>query len=450
MLYLDIIFYIMIAKMKQAIKKAVGEKTVKNIRPFFHGVKTWLSALRYGFPARKLKIVGITGTKGKTSTTVLAGRLLNKIGVKTGFISTSSICLGSGEEFLNTYKMTTIDGLLMHKYLRQMVRDGCKSVILEMSSQGLEQNRHIGLTGFDIAVFLNLYPEHLEAHGGLDKYIETKSILFKNLKKSGTFIASAEFEESAKMWSAIPENVKPTINKLLIEQNNNFEIHNNKNGINKSLKIGENVIKTEFFANFELVNLAFAVFIAESVSSIDSSKILVNTKDIGHIPGRMDIVVEKDKYDIMVDYAHEPEGMKQLLQTLAEWKKKGFYDRVVHIVSCDGVGRDDWKKPILGDISYEYADFTIVTTDNYEEGDDPQQIVNILSSNFDKKFNGTKYVKVTNRKDAFSTALEWAGKTFGRSIIVSTGVGVEHGLTQPTGVMEWNEKQAWLDLVAKK
>ena len=417
------------------------------VRPYGHGLKTYFAAFAKGFPAHKMKVVGITGTKGKTSTTVLTGRLLNLMGTKTGYISTASIFLGKGEEILNPFKMTTIDGAKMNSYLRQMVKNGCKCVIIEMSSQGLEQNRHFGLGGFDIGVFLNLFPEHIEAHGSFENYKNMKGKLFENIKRNGVVIGPEDFKESLEMFAKVPVDIKNTVTEILLQEGRDYFVRDDKNSIFKYLRMGENEVKTNFSADFEMTNLAFAVKIAEAVSGKNEGLALVTAKELKGIPGRMELVVKSKKFDIMVDYAHEPESMRRLLTTLSGWKGEGIYDNIIHIVSCDGVGRDDWKKPLLGDISVNYSDFSVVTTDNYEPHDNPQMIVDILSQNFDPKENDIKYVKVINRLEGFKIALEWAKSVGGKSIIVSTGVGVEHGLTQPSGTMEWDEREVWKGLV---
>lgn len=154
----------------------------------------------------------------------------------------------------------------------------------------------------------------------------------------------------------------------------------------------------------------------------------------------------KNNISILVDYAHEPESMRLLLSTLRGLVQKGRYDKIIHIVSCDGAGRDDWKKPLLGKISFDLADFSIVTLDNYDENDDTQQIINLLTRDFDKKLKNIKFETTDKRSIAFDIALERAkfhALNNERVLICSTGVGVEAGLTQPYGKIDWNEKEIW-------
>ena len=161
------------------------------------------------------------------------------------------------------------------------------------------------------------------------------------------------------------------------------------------------------------------------------------------------------KVSILVDYAHEPESIKRLMETLVDFRRRLFFDRIIHIISCDGVGRDDWKKPIMGMISYSNSDFSVITTDNYDKDDDPQAIVNMLSTEFPtetelveiKNFDGKqKYHKEINRQKSFEFAIDLARKYAELSddetkvLIVTTGIGSEQLIIQPEGEIERDER----------
>ncbi len=161
------------------------------------------------------------------------------------------------------------------------------------------------------------------------------------------------------------------------------------------------------------------------------------------------------KVSILVDYAHEPESMKRLMETLVDFRRRLFFDKIIHIISCDGAGRDDWKKPILGMTSYSNADFSIITTDNYDKDDDPQAIVNMLSVEFPietelkkiESFDGTqKYHKEINRQRSFEFAIDIARKYAElldeevKVLIVTTGIGSEQLMIQPEGEIERDER----------
>ncbi len=464
--------------MKDLIKKILGSGVLKSLRPIYHGARGFLAAFRLGFPAKKLVIVGITGTKGKTTTTVFSGRLANLCGIKTGYISSALINEGDFDlenlnydslleaESQNTKKMTTIDPVELQKTLAEMVSNGCQAVVLEMSSQGLEQQRHKGLSGFNIGVFLNLYPEHIEAHGSLEKYKHAKSILFQNLKPNGTFIAQDNSPETEFMYNHIPESIKATITKKS-NSNLNANIIQNELGLYKQIVIDQQTYSTKVLSEFDANNLLTASLVVEGLPKFIKAPALVPSDifnkfaTISGVPGRMDFAIESGRVSgseleighsefsaisVMVDYAHEPESMEKLLTTLTKWKEQKFYDYIIHLVSSDGVGRDDWKKPILGELSYKYADVSIVTTDNYDSRDNPEDILTRLSEKLPKETENSKYFKIINRREAFKKALHLAVESHKQHVlIVSTGVGNEYGILQPGGLLDWNEKHIWQD-----
>jgi UDP-N-acetylmuramoyl-L-alanyl-D-glutamate--2,6-diaminopimelate ligase len=449
------------------IKSILGKNLTNKIRPLGHGIKANIASIYYRNPAKKLKIIGITGTKGKTTTTTIAGRLGNLYGLKTGYISTAVINTGNKKgEFLNPYKMTSIDSFAMQKYLSEMVKNGCKVAILEMSSQGLEQNRHIGLHGFGEVIFLNIYPEHIEAHGGWDNYVRAKSILFQHLRPNGIFIGNEDFPETDQMYDAIPKSIEETTTQIRFSGN---AVHSSIEDDNlfRSLVLGDTLYQTNFTAKFDITNCFVAILAIANLSleekTLDEKVVELAglLKEIYGVPGRMEWVVKNGKTNeitvdnslantsIIVDYAHEPASMEQLLQTTTEWKQRDIFQTVIHIVSCDGAGRDDWKKPILGDLSRKYADISIYTTDNYDKSDDPQEIVELMTQNVPKKEIDQSCFKFINRKEAMNKAILIAKSMATPTLIVSTGVGSEQGLTQPEGTIEWDERDVWRELVQK-
>ncbi len=448
---------------KTLVKKLLPTSTLKSIRPVYHGLKGYIAAAINFFPAARLEIISVTGTKGKTTTSAYIGRLLNTYGLKTGYITTSVINLGK-EEFLNPHKMTSIDSFEMHKYLAKMKRNGCKRAVIEMSSQGLEQNRHKGLFGFTAGVFLNIYPEHIEAHGNWEKYKHAKSILFRNIRKNGVFLANKDFAEYQYMWRETKPKLRSTIHKKLFSLTKDITIKNSNN-LTKNLIYKKQNYPTNLISDFDIQNAyAASISIANILGKTTKKrntileKILVLLPELKTVPGRMEWVIKEGKnvyneqktpykknLSILVDYAHEPASMEFLLKTVKSWQKKSF-DNTIHILSCDGVGRDDWKKPIMGKISRKYIDYTIFTTDNFEIGDKPQAIIDSLTAKItlsDKTFSEKK------RSKAFQKALEIASKLKGKTLIVSTGVGSEQGLTHPSGTVKWDEREQWINAYRK-
>ena len=440
--------------MKTLLKKLLPTRLLVQARPWYHGTRARIAAARFQYPGRNLTVIGITGTKGKTTTATFTGRLLNLAGIKSGYITTSVINTGQGE-FLNPHKMTTVDGTRMQAYLREMVERGLTHVVVELSSQGLEQHRHWGLGGIDTGVFLNIYPEHIEAHGSFEKYVAAKARMFAELREGGNVLINTDFPESETMWAGVKRNLAPRIRRVGYSPKQDLTIKAG-DGIYKRFKLKRKRIwyPTNLTADFDIANAYVAALTIAHTTGRELTELLPLIAKLKTVPGRMEWVVRHGKnvfqngelvasknLNILVDYAHEPASMEQLLQTLVTWKKQGEFKHIVHVVSCDGVGRDDWKKPIMGELSHRLADYSIYTTDNYEAGDDPKAIVKTLQQHITPDKNTFEEV---NRAEAFQKALRVAGKLKEPTIIVSTGVGTEQGLTQPNGILEWDEREKWI------
>lgn len=450
--------------MKTTLKKIVPTAVLVGLRPWYHGTKAQAAAARYGYPAKKLHVIGITGTKGKTTTATYTGRLLNLAGTKTGYLTTSVINLGE-EEFLNPHKMTTIDPVKMQEYLARIVKNGCTHVVLELSSQGLAQHRHWGLGGLNTGVFLNIYPEHIEAHGGFSEYVAAKAKMFSGMRAGGTVLLNSDFTESEAMWAQVKRTLNPRITRIPYSIQNDLEIKPHQQIYKKFRLSKERKYRpTLFSADFEVANAYVASLIGEQATENSLSKLLDLAATLTTVPGRMEWVIREgknvferhskpaqiapEKINVLVDYAHEPASMEKLLRTLRGWCKRGEFKHLIHVVSCDGVGRDDWKKPILGKLSFDLADYSVYTTDNYEAGDDPQAIVKALQKTIPTDKTNKTIVEV-DRQKAFSKALNLAKKLKESTLLVSTGVGTEQGLTQPEGVIVWDERTKWLETSAE-
>ena len=449
------------------LKNILGETNTKRLRPFGHGAKAYLAAFKNGFPGKKLKLIGINGTKGKTTTSILVARILNQLGYKTGFL-TGALIFDGKNEFRNRKKLSTLDGETIQKNVAEMVRNGCKFCVIELTSQGLEQRRHLGLGKFDTTVFLNAYPEHLEAHGGWGKYITAKSLLFRQIKENGFFVGNYDhdqMETTQKLFYSIPYRIRKTIHKKLL-QSTEFKSITSPNGINKSLECKGETYPTGLFSDVEVKDLFYALKVVENYEPNLANFKTNLIPTLKGAPGRMEWAVEKlenqnsidqwkKRVSILVDYAHEPESMRKLLETTQEWKKRKVFTHTIHVLSSDGDGRDNWKRPIHGDLSYEYCDYTILTTDNHTDNDNPQEIVDDLAKNYSKKSENQKYWKILNRKEAFQKALEIAKNISTENpknhpLLFSTGVGTESTLTQPGGSIEWDEKTVWQELFKKQ
>jgi UDP-N-acetylmuramoyl-L-alanyl-D-glutamate--2,6-diaminopimelate ligase len=453
------------------IKALLGKKITKKIRPFGHGLKALFAAFISGYPGHKIKIIAVNGTKGKTTTTIFIYRLMNLVGMKTGCISGALIFDGQ-KEFENKGKLSTLDAFEIQKNLKQIVKNKCTHVVIEFTSQGLEQRRHLGLGKFETTVFLNAFPEHLEAHGGWGNYIKAKSLMFINTAKNGHFIGnydSEQFEVTQKLYHSIPFPLRKSVTKTLVSKTE-YKSLQAPHELTKDFEYQNQVYPTKLLSDVEVSDLFFALKVTEIYDTFVFNKLSKLVPKIKSAPGRMELVISLGKIApnlktspdfkkpawierilLMVDYAHEPESMKKLLETVSSWKKEGFCDYIIHILSSDGAGRDVWKRPVHGDLSNQMCDFTVITTDNYGSEDNPGEILKDLAQTFDQTKENSKFIKIIDRQEAFKYSLLKAKELIQdknyKVLVFSTGVGTEAGLTQPSGVVDWKEDQKWIEVL---
>jgi UDP-N-acetylmuramyl tripeptide synthase len=291
----------------KSIKKVLGPTLSNVIAPTYHGLRGQLYSLALNQPAKKLYIIGITGTKGKTSTTIILGRLMNRFGLKTGYLSTALLNVKGGgieNEYQNPYKMTSIDSTLIQKRISEMVKNGCKYLVIELSSEGLKQNRHLGLGRLNLGIFLNLYPEHIESHGSLLNYMKAKAKMFDLVVSGGSVIGNGlkkyvknqlidnQEEKSQFMFS----NLKPDIQKYILDPEKDYQIVTLEDMVEKEIIINGKIIKTNLSTIYESRNLVFALFALKLINE-DVFNQIINlnesiNQDILAIPGRMEWVIK--------------------------------------------------------------------------------------------------------------------------------------------------------------
>ena len=388
----------------------------KKLIPFFllswyHFTLAFLGALIYNFPSKKLKVIGVTGTKGKSTTIELARLILENAGYKVASASSIKFKIDKKEE-LNRLKMTMPGRFKLQKFLRKAVKAGCKYAILEVTSEGILQHRE-KFIDFDIAVFTNLSPEHIERHGSFEKYREAKGKLFKQCKKIHILNLDdknaeyfLKFSNNQKFCFGIDckltdknEKLVKADNIKLFENKVNFEIDNTEFNINLP-------------GRFNIYNSLAAITIARSQGiSLEICKKALATVKI--IPGRMETVVEKP-FKVIIDYAHTPDSLEQVYKTLSKGSK------LICVFGSCGGGRDKWKRPKMGEIASKYCDKIILTNeDPYDEN--PDQILSEIKSGIpNTKYNILDII--LDRREAIKKALEIAKQ---EDTVIITGKGSE-------------------------
>lgn len=376
---------------------------------WYHLSLAFLGALIYGFPSKRLKVIGVTGTKGKSTVVELAGVILEEAGYKVASLSSIKFRIDK-EEWVNKLKMTMPGRFKLQRFLRKAVKANCQYVVLEVTSEGILQHRQ-RFIDFDAALFTNLSPEHIERHGSFEKYRQAKGKLFEQCKKNHIINLddkNADYFLEFKATKKLRYGLKIS----------NFHSVVARNPQTSNNRIKFSIKNTEFdlvlSGQFNIYNSLAAVCIGLS-QGIDlgiSKKALEKVKGI---PGRMETVMEKP-FKVIVDYAHTPDSLEKVYQTISNFQPPTS-DLICVLGSCGG-GRDKWKRPKMGEIAAKYCGRIILTNeDPYDE--EPLQIINEI----EQGIHGIEYVyKILNRRKAIRKALELAKE--GDTVII-TGKGCE-------------------------
>lgn len=342
----------MLEKILRKIEKLIPKKLYRLVQPIYHFLLAVTGTILYGFPAHKMIMVGVTGTKGKTSTVNFIHSVLSETGQKIGLISTANIKIGE-KDLPNKYHMSMPGRFILQKTLKQMRDAGCKYVVLEVTSEGVKQFRHLGLF-LDVAVFTNLSPEHLASHGGsFEKYRAAKMRIFKKkLFNSLKLILVNEDDENAKFFleASSAENIKFSLEDV-------SKIEEGDSGI--SFKYKGSDFKLNTLGKFNIYNALPAIILGERYG-LDFTQIQDGLSGLSLIPGRMEEIKEGQDFKVIVDYAHEKLSMNNLLDT-AKNLKKDDNNKIIIVLGGDGGGRDEQRLYDMGKAVGEKADMVIVS-----------------------------------------------------------------------------------------
>ncbi len=364
----------------------------------------------YDNPSRKLQLVGITGTKGKTTTTFMIKAILEKQGIKTGLIGTIATYIG--DKKLEDSDRTTPDSIKLQETFAKMVDAGCTACVMEVSSQSLKLNRVYG-SDFNIGVFTNFSEDHIspKEHPDMEDYFNSKVELFKMCKYG---YINVDDINTIRVPKLVPNCMIQTYG---IDNENNLlakDITITNSYVDFKVKLnGKNErIKTDIPGRFSVYNSLAAISVALRLgcSTENIKTALENVK----VPGRSELVDNKLGLTIMVDYAHSPESLENILQAVKSYTR----GKVISVFGCGG-DRDSGKRPIMGEISGKIATYTIITSDN-PRTENPEEIVKQIEEGIKK--TKAKYECIVDRTEAIKKAIQIADKT---DIIVLAGKGHE-------------------------
>ncbi len=427
--------------MKAIIKKFIP----KPLLSWYHLALAHIGAELYGFPSRKMIVIGVTGTKGKSTTAYLIAKVLESAGHKVGLTTTVLFKIAE-REWTNDLKQTMPGRFRLQKMLKQMVKAGCRYAVIETSSEGISQHRHVGID-YDIAVFTNLSPEHIESHGSFENYRRAKLTLFKELSQGGQKIIAGQPVKKVVIANGDdPEGVKFLAATSDSQWAYGLHLHMPRLTEHVSVVFGEQV-KTgesgsEFAVNHVLFKLPllgkFNVYNALASIAVGLSQQI----DLGHmkaaleqvhgLPGRMEEIKNEKGFRIFVDYAHEPASLEAVYQTVQSFHPK----KIIAVLGSQGGGRDKAKRPVLGRLAGEYADHVIVTNeDPYDE--DPQVIMDAVAAGAEK-VGKAKVEKILDRKQALERAVELAQTG---DVVIVTGKGGETKMAVSRGrLIDWSDR----------
>ncbi|MCP6718403.1 MAG: UDP-N-acetylmuramoyl-L-alanyl-D-glutamate--2,6-diaminopimelate ligase [Patescibacteria group bacterium] len=407
--------------MKQVIKKIIPYFLLD----WYHFVLVFLAALFYGFPSKKLKVIGITGTNGKSTVAEMISVILQEAGFKIAVLSSIKFKIADKEE-PNMLKMTMPGRFALQRFLKQAVNSGCKYAVIEVTSEGIKQHRHRFIK-FDTAVFTNLSPEHIEAHGSFENYRQVKEKLFAVAKGVHVLNIDDKNVEYFLKYNAEKKYKYGLLNNGV--NNKEYEILATKYKADASgigFQINDVVFELDVLGAFNIYNALASVCVALSEKiSLETCRDAL--KKIKIVPGRMEMVIFSP-FKVIVDYAFTPNALEKVYTTVKNSFKP---ENLICVLGAAGGGRDKWKRPILGKIAAKYCQHIIITNeDPYDEN--PEDIINQVAQGA-----GNKAEKIIDREKAINSALEKA-KT--NDVVIITGKGCE-----PWICIEKGKKIPWDD-----
>lgn len=421
--------------MKELIKKYIPESFLYT----YHTVQSFLAALLHGFPGMRLKVIGITGTKGKTTTANFVWSVLRAHGIKVGIVSTANIRIHN-REWLNPYRMTFPPAWEMQKLLKQMLDAGCTHVVMEATSPALAQNRHIGIR-FAAGIFTNLSPEHLELHhNNFIEYRTEKEKLFKALARNPNSVSIVNADsEQAPFFTRYPAGKKYTygVKEGTIRATS---ITETDDGVDFS--VGGEHYHLNTLGGFNVYNALPALVLARAWG-IPSETIRRGFLELSGIPGRMERISAGQPFLVIVDYAHEGLSVGAVLDVGRRMIPAS--GRVLVVTGATGGGRDKAKRTTIGSTVGKSADIAYVT-DEDPYNDDPILIIKDIADAVcaTGKQESKNFFVIPNRKDAIHRALRDAQKD---DIVLIIGKGAEQTMQVKGGAIPWDDRKIARDFL---
>lgn len=435
---------IVIAQLKTWLRRLLPKQLLRR----YHQTMVRYGAWRHHYPSRKLVVIGVTGTKGKSTTANLIWHLLTSAGYTVGLASTVNFRIGD-KHWLNTTKMTMLGRTQLQKLLSDMVAAKCQYAVVETSSEGIAQWRHLGVD-YDIVVFTNLSPEHLDAHGNFENYKQAKLELFRYASTlpvklmngqsvhkvaviNGDDPVATEFIDAAQVeskyvWS---QQVTPNVPANLLVSN----VAEQSDGV--TFEMSQYQLHSHLRGAWNVENMvsAIAVGLSQGLSYPDCMAALESFRGV---PGRMELIDAGQPFTVVVDYAYEPKSLGLLYNF---WRKQvGPDHKLITLVSSTGGGRDVWRREANGQVAAQLCDFVIVTDeDPYDE--DPMLIMQAVMKGVlaNGKVDKQNAWLIMDRKRAIAAACALAQPG---DVVLLTAKGAEQKMVLAHGKkIDWDDRE---------
>lgn len=413
---------------RKVVKALIPKKLFRKVEPYGHLGEAVLLNTANGNPAKDLKVIGVTGTNGKTTTCFMIHKMLQQAGYKVGLMTT--VAWGVGDNIKpQTEHMTNVPVPLMMKRLKAMRAEGVEWLVMETTSMALAQHRVYGIP-YSLAVFTNLTQDHLDYHGTFEKYKQAKLKLFKLVAKNKnglqTAVINADDPAGEYFAKVVPKTVKYGIKHGDIKASN---ITSTSSG--SSFSVGELKIKTHLPGEFNIYNALAAVSVGQLLG-LEPKQIEQGIAALDSVAGRMQRVNAGQSFEVLVDYAHTPDALEKALGAL----KQASDGKVIVVFGATG-DRDKGKRPQMGEAAAKYADLIFLTDDEtYTE--DPEIIRQAVYKGIESAGGAGKTTVIADRKQAMKTAFAAAKK--GDSVLLA-GIGHQDYRAMGTEKQLWNEAE---------
>lgn len=388
-------------------RKIIPKEVFKFFQPLYHKKLSFLGALLCGFPSKSLKVIAVTGTKGKSTTVFMISKIFEDAGLPVAAVGSLGFKI-KDRTWPNTLKMTMPGRMKLQRFLKQAKNTGARYVVLEATSEGIAQGR-LSFVSVDCAIFTNLHREHLESHGSFENYFKAKQKLFQGTKNIQILnIDDPHFEKFANFRAG---------NKLTYGRQWGAV---NLSNYHPSLKI---------LGDFNLYN-ALAALAAAKAYGLDMERAVKSLESIETVPGRMETFRAGSGALVIVDYAHTPDSLEAVYRNL-----KPDAGKLICVLGAAGGGRDKWKRPEFGRIASQYCDQIILTNeDPFDEN--PEEILDQIAVGIGDK---TKMLRILDRKKAIGEAIK---QTSPDDTVIITGKGSETSMALAGGKkIPWSDKE---------